>query len=453
MRWSCLSNNSGGTALAARDSHKDGMFKDMIMNQVADSAAASVCAYTVKRNKFLAQLQALDLSRINKATEARRSVMSYNGKLIDIADQSYITTLKIMPRALTLRVRVLFALFSKYNVWVYVKFLNIFSQEWTSAILISLIPSELIVKIHSLLLQEQSLLVYGEDAGMVTAIATAFMLLLQPFTWEGIFVPLLPTAAYEALDAPVPYIIGVVAKSRPTATISANAGVLSLDDFIRHPEFYVPSCFDEATLRHTLATREDPNLQLRRSRARHEMADDANMGLKYFECPCPEESAQGVSPLLDPMQCSQLKELHQLIAYHAVKIKVCLRSVQNSRITKVLNSTTAIKAVLNNLNDEALRSLTNVLSHVHAYNSSLCGEVLTQPGGWRQFGVLNSRSHQFEFLPDLFMAPLKANLRLQESVINTQLFVSFMDQQSEAYVKLQPQRYAYIDYLLHLRIR
>lgn len=105
MRWSCLSNNGGGTALASRDSHKDGMFKDMIMNQVADSAAASVCAYTVKRNKFLSQLQALDLSRISKATEARRSVMSYNGKLIDIADQSYITTLKIMPRALLLRVR------------------------------------------------------------------------------------------------------------------------------------------------------------------------------------------------------------------------------------------------------------------------------------------------------------------------------------------------------------
>lgn len=276
---------------------------------------------------------------------------------------------------------------------------------------------------------------------MVTAIATAFMMLLQPFTWEGIFVPLLPTAAYEALDAPVPYIIGVVGKSRPAATITSSAGVLSLDDFIRHPEYYVPSCFDEATLRHTLATREDPNLQLRRSRARHDLAGDVDMGLKYFESPCPEETTQGVAPLLDPMQCSQLKELHQLIGYHAVKIKVCLRSVQNNRVGRVLTSTTAIKAVLNDLNDEALRSLTSVLASIHAYNSSLCGEVLTQPGGWRQFGVLNSRSNQFEFLPDLFMGPLKANLRLQESVINTQLFVSFMDQQSVTYLKHQPQRF------------
>lgn len=93
------------------------------------------------------------------------------------------------------------------------------------ALLLYLVPSELIVKIHSLLLQELSLLVYGTDAGVVTAVATAFSQLLQPFSWEGIFVPLLPIAAYEALDAPVPFIVGVVSPSRPTAQISSSAGL------------------------------------------------------------------------------------------------------------------------------------------------------------------------------------------------------------------------------------
>lgn len=105
MRWSCLSNNSGGTALAQRNSITDGMFKDMIVNQVVASSEASTCAHSVKRNKFLSLLQTRDLSRISKGTEERRSVMSYSGKLIDIADQSYISTLKIMPRSLTLRVK------------------------------------------------------------------------------------------------------------------------------------------------------------------------------------------------------------------------------------------------------------------------------------------------------------------------------------------------------------
>lgn len=314
------------------------------------------------------------------------------------------------------------------------------------AILVALLPSELIVKIHSQLLQEQSLLVYGSDAGMVTAVVSAFTLLLQPFSWEGIHVPLLPMAAYEALDAPVPFVIGVVASSRPAVPISSSAGVLSLNDFIHHPEQYVPSCFDEAAMRHTLASRDEKHLRDTRFRRNFIYPEDGSsevdLGLKYFEAPCPDESQQGITPLLDPMQCSQLKELHQFIAYHAVKIRASLKFAQTPRVG-VFNSTCAIKSVMNDLCDEALRSLSHVLNRVLAYNTSICGEVLTQPGGWRQFGVLNSRANQFEFLPDLFMAPLKAHLRLQECVINTQLFVSFMDAQSETYLKLQPQRYVY----------
>ena len=287
---------------------------------------------------------------------------------------------------------------------------------------------------------------YGSDPAMVTAIATAFNLLLQPFSWEGIFVPLLPTAAFEALDAPVPFIIGVVSRSRPAAAISTAAGLLCLDDFIHHADSYVPNCCDESTLRHTLATREDIHQQPSSRRPSDLGSDDALLGdsnrtLRFFESPCPEETQQGVTPLLDPMQCAHLKDLHQFIAYHAVKIKASLKALHvHHRPADAFCATTTIKAVLLDLSDEAQRSVNHILTRMHSYNSSLCGEVLTQPGGWRQFGVLNSRSNQFEFLPDLFLAPQKANLRLQECVINTQLFVSFMDEQSEAYLKLQPQR-------------
>ncbi len=86
--------------------------------------------------------------------------------------------------------------------------LYFYTQEWTAAVLFSLIPSEVIIKILSMLLLEKSLLVCSADLALATAISTAFALLLRPFAWEGIFVPLLPFAAYEVLDAPVPYIIG-----------------------------------------------------------------------------------------------------------------------------------------------------------------------------------------------------------------------------------------------------
>ena len=43
-------------------------------------------------------------------------------------------------------------------------------------------------------------------SGLVTAIATAFKLLLLPFEWAGIFVPILPSNALEVMEAPVPFI-------------------------------------------------------------------------------------------------------------------------------------------------------------------------------------------------------------------------------------------------------
>lgn len=466
VRWSCMTNlskekdaspsaSSNGSPVQgmsvaalhsiqsqARGNTRAGLFRDPSQSTATFSTNSS---HVLKRNEFLTHIQNYDFSKVSSMTDMKRaiSVPRNSIKFIDLSVAGYIKSIKVSYKTLLLKVITVCACPILFPL-TFAEYFHV--QEWTVAILIALLPSELIVKIHSLLLQEQSLLVYGSDAGMVTAIVTAFTLLLQPFGWEGIYVPLLPTAAYEALDAPVPFVIGVVADSRPTATIASTAGVLSLDDFIHYPEQYVHSCFDEATMRHTLASRDERHLRDTRFRRNYIYPEDGgevDAGLKFFEAPCPDESGQGIAPLLDPMQCSQLKELDQFIAYHAVKIRASLKFAQSPRKSH-FNATGAIKSVMNDLSDEALRSLSHVLNRVLAYNSSICGEVLTQPGGWRQFGVLNSRSNQFEFLPDLFMAPLKAHLRLQESVINTQLFVSFMDAQSEGYFKLQPQRYVII---------
>jgi DENN (AEX-3) domain len=43
-------------------------------------------------------------------------------------------------------------------------------------------------------------------SGLITAITTAFLLLLKPFQWAGIFVPVLPRNALEVMEAPVPFI-------------------------------------------------------------------------------------------------------------------------------------------------------------------------------------------------------------------------------------------------------
>ena len=48
--------------------------------------------------------------------------------------------------------------------------------------------------------------IYFTASGIITAITTAFKVLLNPFVWAGIFVPMLPQNALAVMEAPVPFI-------------------------------------------------------------------------------------------------------------------------------------------------------------------------------------------------------------------------------------------------------
>lgn len=83
-------------------------------------------------------------------------------------------------------------------------------HHWTTAVLFSRISSEVIVKCLNLLLLETSLIIVGEDLGLVSAIGTALISLLAPFQWDGVFIPLLPSSLHDFLQSPVPLVVGVV---------------------------------------------------------------------------------------------------------------------------------------------------------------------------------------------------------------------------------------------------
>ncbi len=112
--------------------------------------------------------------------------------------------------------------------------------------LFSFLPVEVILHVHSLLLVEKSLIVIGRDTTLTTIVTTAFVHLLLPLKWAGIFVPLLPPLALEVLDAPMPYIIGLDipgvygkdATKRPKLPVSAAAAIIYMDDFLDCPHSY-----------------------------------------------------------------------------------------------------------------------------------------------------------------------------------------------------------------------
>ena len=76
------------------------------------------------------------------------------------------------------------------------------------SVLIAFVPFSVIAEIMNHLLLEKSLLICGTTPSLVSIVSTAVVYLLNPMQWDGVFVTLLPEAAMEVLQAPVPFILG-----------------------------------------------------------------------------------------------------------------------------------------------------------------------------------------------------------------------------------------------------
>jgi hypothetical protein len=103
------------------------------------------------------------------------------------------------------------------------------TNEWALAVLITHVSASTIFKMVNLLLMEKSLIIYGQHAGVVTAITFAIAQLLSPFLWEGIFIPLVPDNAREMFGAPVPLLLGTISPPR-LADVSSSTAVLHIND-------------------------------------------------------------------------------------------------------------------------------------------------------------------------------------------------------------------------------
>lgn len=120
-------------------------------------------------------------------------------------------------------------------------------QDWTVAVLFSHVSANVIIKCVNLLLLEQSLVIIGEDQGLVSAIGTAFISLLLPFRWDGVFIPLLPTSLSDIVQSPVPFVLGVQPPFNPTHT-TPHAAALHIGrckEHLRLPDLAVklPLCY------------------------------------------------------------------------------------------------------------------------------------------------------------------------------------------------------------------
>jgi DENN domain-containing protein 5 len=88
-----------------------------------------------------------------------------------------------------------------------------------------------ILTLWAVLLQEGRVVLQSENQALLTPVAEALTSFLFPFTWQGVYVPVLPSKMLDILDAPVPFLVGFVGRQCPQP---AGVVVCDLDQDIVH---------------------------------------------------------------------------------------------------------------------------------------------------------------------------------------------------------------------------
>ncbi|KAG0294716.1 hypothetical protein BGZ98_001683 [Dissophora globulifera] len=83
--------------------------------------------------------------------------------------------------------------------------------------------------VKNVILSEGRVIFLSSYLGMLTLASESFLYLLFPLYWQGVYIPILPSALMTCLQAPVPYIIGVERRSRDSDFPPEDACVVDLD--------------------------------------------------------------------------------------------------------------------------------------------------------------------------------------------------------------------------------
>lgn len=72
---------------------------------------------------------------------------------------------------------------------------------------------ECLIQLFTCVLLENQVLLKSADFQKLMAVSECITALLFPFTWQHVYVPILPASLYHFLDAPVPFIMGLHAQN------------------------------------------------------------------------------------------------------------------------------------------------------------------------------------------------------------------------------------------------
>ena len=99
-----------------------------------------------------------------------------------------------------------------------------------------LLDIELIVRIVECLLSERQILLVSSSFSALSIVGQSFLELIYPFQWEHIYIPFLPQAAIDIINAPMPFLMGTHSSFLDIATVPDSICLVNLDcNFLKLP--------------------------------------------------------------------------------------------------------------------------------------------------------------------------------------------------------------------------
>lgn len=102
------------------------------------------------------------------------------------------------------------------------------SEQRFSTLLHAISPAQLLT-LFTAALSETKIILVSAYLSQLTAAAEALTCLLWPMVWQGVYIPLLPSALIDIVDSPVPYILGIHSEAYDAA---AAAGAIPDDALV-----------------------------------------------------------------------------------------------------------------------------------------------------------------------------------------------------------------------------
>jgi len=248
------------------------------------------------------------------------------------------------------------------------------STQWGLATLVRCIQMPSLLLALKLLLMERSILFIGSSVEEVTASASAIAELLHPYKWASAFMPLLPVSMLDIIESPVPFIAGMVAK---------NEGIL------------------------------------------HELECDQRVinamseGLSVINL-----SSNTFSITNDPSIISFIQKCYDPVSSELLYYQSELKGLVKNKKSALNSFKRFFEFGASNEERKVLESVRQIISK---YLLSFSGSLCTMQG-FKKFGVFDEKTNEFDFFPDKFLEPLRAQLSFQETMTKTQMFLSFIEE-------------------------